>query len=114
MPEDKYYFDEKRPRTIRNAERMLVALPGGVTPGPDKHKLCKQLYAALMQQELEAHESAALVRSGGKHGYDKPLSGGQRKRCRRMARRLANRYVTSPPTPKRRRSRLFSAPTLVK
>ena len=102
MPENKYYYDKKNPDTIRNASRLLVALPGGVTPGPDKHKLFHQLYAALMQQELELHESAALVRSGGEHGSNKPLSGGQRKRCRRMARRLAQAHVTSPPMPERR------------
>jgi len=113
MPNTQYYRDEKS-GAIVNPERSLVALPGGVVPGPDKHKLFHQLYAALMQQELEHRESAALVASEGEHGYDKPLSGGQRKRCRRMARRLAQAHVTPPPTPKRRRGRLYSRPRVVK
>ena len=101
MPNTQYYRDEKSGAII-NPTRALTTLPGGAKPGPDKDKLFRELYAAMMQQELEHRESAALVASKGEHAYDKPLSGGQRKRCRRMARRLAQAHVTSPPSPKKR------------
>ena len=101
MPDTQYYKEEKT-GALRNASRLLVPLPGDIVPGPDKHLLFKQLYAALLTHELEERESAAQVRTQGIRGYDKPLSGGQRKRCRRMARRMALAYVTPPPSPKKR------------
>jgi hypothetical protein len=112
MPEPQFF--REKTGAIRSKSRLLPTLPGGVVPGTDKHLLFRQLYAALMAKELEERESAALVVSEGAHGYDKPLSGGQRRRCRRTARRLADAYVKAPPTPKRRRHRLYAQPRVAK
>jgi hypothetical protein len=91
---------------VNEANALPAGLPGGLSDHHDQNHLFRQVYPALLANEIEELESAALVRSEGKEGYDKPLSGGQRKRLRRTAHRLAARHTTAEPlSPEEERTR---------